>query len=386
MPFIDQSTPFFFVWPFLVSLLASLLIVFTQSWHGGLTVDHNHGVQKVHHSEISRVGGLAIFVALLVVTLGFTSAFSATSASLSPQLPPLTPPPLTPHFTPLFVAMFISALPAFIAGLVEDMTHRVSPRIRLLAAMASGLLACWLTGYTLNRVDVWGVDALLAWSPIAIVFTAFAVAGVANAINMIDGLNGLASGVMMIAFLALAVIAHLAGDSAIFYICLLSAAAVLGFFVVNFPFGKLFLGDGGAYLLGFWGAWLAVMLPMRNESISVWAPLLVFSYPILETLFSILRRRRRQYDSFHPDRLHLHSLVYARRFRSFTSRRPKVLQNAFASVPLWGFMLLGSVLAVMFAHSTPALMACFVVMAVLYQLGYRYLVRFGRLGRLITPC
>lgn len=377
MPFIDQSTPFFFVWSFLVSLLASLLIVFTQSWHGGLTVDHNHGVQKVHHSETSRVGGLAIFVALLVVTLGFTSAFSATSASLSPQLPPLTPPPLTPHFTPLFVAMFISALPAFIAGLVEDMTHRVSPRIRLLAAMASGLLACWLTGYDLNRVDVWGVDALLAWSPIAIVFTAFAVAGVANAINMIDGLNGLASGVMMIAFLALAVIAHQAGDSAIFYICLLSAAAVLGFFVVNFPFGKLFLGDGGAYLLGFWGAWLAVMLPMRNESISVWAPLLVFSYPILETLFSILRRRRRQHDSFRPDRLHLHSLVYARRFRSFTNRRPKVLQNAFASVPLWGFMLLGSVLAVLFAHSTPALMACFAVMAVLYQLGYRSLVRFG---------
>lgn len=378
MPFIDQSTPFFFVWPCLVSLLASLLIVFTQSWHGGLTVDHNHAVQKVHHSETSRIGGLAIFVGLLVVTVGLTSAFSATSASVSPQLPPLTPPPFTPHFTPLFMAMLISALPAFTAGLVEDMTHRVSPRIRLLAAMASGLLACWLTGYDLNRVDVWGFDALLAWPPIAIVFTAFAVAGVANAINMIDGLNGLASGVMMIAFVALAVIAHQAGDSAIFYICLLSVAAVLGFFVVNFPFGKLFLGDGGAYLLGFWGAWLAVMLPMRNESISVWAPLLVFSYPILETLFSILRRRRRQQDSFHPDRLHLHSLVYARRFRSFTNRRPKVLQNAFASVPLWGFMLLGSVLAVIFAHSTPALMACFVVMAVLYQLGYRYLVRFGR--------
>jgi UDP-N-acetylmuramyl pentapeptide phosphotransferase/UDP-N-acetylglucosamine-1-phosphate transferase len=377
MPFIDQSTPFFFVWPCLVSLLASLLIVFTQSWHGGLTVDHNHGVQKVHHSETSRIGGLAIFVGLLVVTVGFTSAFSATSASLLPPLSPLTPPPFTPHFTPLFVAMLISALPAFTAGLVEDMTHRVSPRIRLLAAMASGLLACWLTGYSLNRVDVWGVDALLAWSPIAIVFTAFSVAGVANAINMIDGLNGLASGVMMIAFLALAVIAHLAGDSAIFYICLLSAAAVLGFFVVNFPFGKLFLGDGGAYLLGFWGAWLAVMLPMRNESISVWAPLLVFSYPILETLFSILRRRRRQHDAFHPDRLHLHSLVYARRFRSLTNRRPKVLQNAFASLPLWGFMLLGSVLAVLFAHSTLALMACFAVMAVLYQLGYRSLVRFG---------
>jgi len=378
MPFIDQSTPFFFVWPCLVSLLASLLIVFTQSWHGGLTVDHNHGVQKVHHSETSRIGGLAIFVGLLVVTVGLTSAFSATSASVSPPLSALTLPPLTPPFTPLFVAMLISALPAFAAGLVEDMTHRVSPRIRLLAAMASGLLACWLTGYDLNRVDIWGVDALLAWSPIAIVFTAFAVAGVANAINMIDGLNGLASGVMMIAFLALAVIAHQAGDSAIFYICLLSVAAVLGFFVVNFPFGKLFLGDGGAYLLGFWGAWLAVMLPMRNESISVWAPLLVFSYPILETLFSILRRRRRQHDSFHPDRLHLHSLVYARRFRSFSNPRPKVLQNAFASVPLWGFMLLGSVLAVMFAHSTPALMACFAVMAVLYQLGYRYLVRFGR--------
>jgi UDP-N-acetylmuramyl pentapeptide phosphotransferase/UDP-N-acetylglucosamine-1-phosphate transferase len=130
--------------------------------------------------------------------------------------------------------------------------------------------------------------------------------------------------------------------------------------------------------LGFWGAWLAVMLPMRNESISVWAPLLVFSYPILETLFSILRRRKRSHDSFHPDRLHLHSLIYARMFSSYTNGRRKTLQNAFASVPLWGFMLLGSVLAVTFAHSTWALMACFVLMAVLYSFGYRYLVRFGR--------
>ena len=58
------------------------------------------------------------------------------------------------------------------------------------------------------------------------------------------------------------------------------------------------MGDGGAYLFGFMLAWVAVMLPVRNSSVSAWAPLLVCAYPLLETGFSIWRRHNR--NGHHP--------------------------------------------------------------------------------------
>ena len=75
--------------------------------------------------------------------------------------------------------------------------------------------------------------------------------GVANAINIIDGFNGLAAGSLLIMFGAFAWVAHRLGDDLVFALAMLYAALVLGFFVVNFPHGKIFLGDGGAYFAGF---------------------------------------------------------------------------------------------------------------------------------------
>jgi UDP-N-acetylmuramyl pentapeptide phosphotransferase/UDP-N-acetylglucosamine-1-phosphate transferase len=277
--------------------------------------------------------------------------------------------------------LLIASLPAFLSGTLEDLTKKVGPLVRLWASMASGVLVWWLTGYSLTEVNVWGVDALLTWLPISVMFTAFAVAGVANAMNVIDGLNGLAGGVMLIAMIAFALMAYAVGDNTLVKVCLLVGVTVIAFLVFNFPFGKLFLGDGGAYLLGFMGAALAVILAMRNPVISVWAPLLVFSYPILEVLFSILRRRSRAHHPYHPDRLHLHSLIQARLFKNLTRNWPKRLQNAFGSILPWCLMSLGAALGVLFAHSTPILMVCFVLMAVVYWLGYAYLIRFGRIRR-----
>ncbi len=77
--------------------------------------------------------------------------------------------------------------PRFRLWLAEDLTNRISITTRLVATTASGVLAWVLTGYALTGVDVWGVDWLLQFTAVAVVFTAFAVGGVANAINIIDG-------------------------------------------------------------------------------------------------------------------------------------------------------------------------------------------------------
>ena len=83
----------------------------------------------------------------------------------------------------------------------------------------------------------------------------------------------------------------------------------MGFFVLNFSTGKIFLGDGGAYLLGFILASLAIQLPARNYDVSPWTSLIFCSYPIIETIFTIFRRIKNRKSIHEPDNLHLHHLV-----------------------------------------------------------------------------
>jgi UDP-N-acetylmuramyl pentapeptide phosphotransferase/UDP-N-acetylglucosamine-1-phosphate transferase len=191
---------------------------------------------------------------------------------------------------------------------------------RLLATMVSGVLAWWLTGVAITSLDVPVLDTLLSLTLFSVAFTAFAVGGVANAINIIDGFNGQASGFVILALIGLALMATTSHDSNLALTCLCLAAAVLGFWLVNWPWGKIFLGDGGSYFVGFALAWFCVMLVERNREITAFAPLLVCIHPVTEVLFSIYRRRIRSHHPGHPDRLHLHSLAMRRLVRPWLGR------------------------------------------------------------------
>lgn len=252
---------------FATSLICSLLLVFTTRWHGRYSLDATRGVQKFHITPTPRIGGAAIMIGLWM------------ALGVLPQAQ-----------QELLLPVLIASLPAFVFGLAEDLTRTVSVRARLLATMASGAVCWFLTGVTLQYTGLAPLDGLLGWLPFSVLFTAFAVGGVANAVNIIDGFNGLASGTVVIGLATLGLIALGAGDVHLAQLCFVICAVTAGFFVVNFPFGKLFLGDGGAYLLGFLLAWLSVMLVYRNPSVSAWAPLLACAYPVFETLFTICRR------------------------------------------------------------------------------------------------
>jgi UDP-N-acetylmuramyl pentapeptide phosphotransferase/UDP-N-acetylglucosamine-1-phosphate transferase len=111
----------------------------------------------------------------------------------------------------------------------------------------------------------------------------------------------------------LAYMAYKVGDNLLLQMCLSSLAVLLGFFVFNWPKGTIFLGDSGAYLIGFWVVELGILLSMRNPQISPMAPVVVGLLPLIETLFSIYRRNVvRNLPVNRPDGLHLHSIVYRR--------------------------------------------------------------------------
>ncbi len=341
------------------SWLASWLIVKYEPMHARFSQDLLTGPQKVHTALTPRIGGIGIMVGLLMASaiLLFMDRFPQERE---------------------FEMLMLAGLPAFLGGLVEDITKRINVVQRLLLTMLSGALAAWLLGAVLPRIDVPGVDLALRWLPFAIAFTVFAVGGVANAINIIDGFNGLSCGYTLIVLLGYCVVSAQVGDFLVFSVSLAMAGALIGFFEWNWPTGRIFLGDGGAYLLGFLLAELAILLIMRNPAVSPWFPVLLLIYPVFETLFSMYRRHVvRGQSPGEPDGLHFHTLVYK---RVIPRRAPngrwlsKLERNNRVAKYFWGWGALTAVLACLFWQSTPMLVTIAGIYCLLYLMGYRRIV------------
>jgi UDP-N-acetylmuramyl pentapeptide phosphotransferase/UDP-N-acetylglucosamine-1-phosphate transferase len=339
---------------FLSSLCLCLALVNTQRWHQTLTLDSTFGVQKFHTAPTPRIGGLAI-----LASIAGTCAVAPRSAA------------------PLLGLMLVSAIPAFAAGFLEDLTKKVGVPDRLMATLSSGVLAWLLTGSVLQHTGVAALDTLLAFGPFAVLFTAFCAGGMANAVNIIDGFHGLAGGVVVIMLTSLGLVAAQVGDTDLVCICLVIGACVLGFLAVNWPSGKIFLGDGGAYLLGFLVGWIAVMLLVRNPQVSPWSPLLACAYPVLEVAFSFYRKSRRVGSSpSQPDGVHLHMLVHRRLVKARLPNTPAWLQNAMTSPFAWLYAGATATLAALFPQDTPVLIAGFALAALAYWRVYTRLAKF----------
>ena len=217
-----------------------------------------------------------------------------------------------------------------------------------------------------------------------------AVGGCTHALNIVDGMNGLAGMVATLMAVSISLVGVQVGDLPISLIAAALAAATLGFLVWNFPFGRVFLGDGGAYFLGFMLAELAVLLVVRNPSVSPFYALAVLFYPVFETAFSIWRRRfKRGVPVGEPDALHLHQLVFRRLVRSTFSRSRRhaipALCNAMTSPYLWVLALIGLVPATIWWDNAWALCASLVVFAAVYIWLYSRLVLWRRPGWLLLP-
>lgn len=342
-----------------------------------LGIDQRGANHKTHLHVVPRLGAIpvagSLLMALLALTMGgeeFDSEVLLLTLSQDGELI---------GSEALFLALTL--LPALCIGLIEDFFQNLGTLVRLFTTMASAALGWFLLGAKLTYLDVGFLDPLLAGSFVAgFCMTLFAASGVSHAINIVDGCNGLSSFVSMVILAAIAAVANVVGDTFVFSVALLSVAALLGFFVWNFPFGRLFLGDGGAYFTGLLVAELSIMLVGRNPGVSPWFPMLLAVYPIWETVYSAMRRmfvRGRSPGS--PDRLHMHSLVYHRLIKSVGNRhnaRLQALQSSMAAMYMWPFALVVAVPAVLFWDNPTQLKLACALFALVYLLLYRNLVHF----------
>lgn len=347
-----------------MSFILSMLIIYSQKWHGKHSQDHDlDGVQKVHTTAVPRIGGLAVIGGILFGLGLFVSCYPGSIKATSVSK---------------ILLLLAASLPGFIAGVMEDVTKRVSVRVRLAATICSALIASALLGATVDELDIWGVDSLLTVAPIAIMVTALVVAGGANAINIIDGFNGLSGSVIAIMGAALGVVAWHAGDSFVVLISTLAVSATLGFLILNYPCGKLFLGDGGAYFLGFWVAETAVLLLVRNPSVNAWQVLSICAFPVIEVLFSIYRRKIiKNVNAGAPDALHLHALTYRRfvfRFVSVSASQPW-RRNAAVSFVMVPWIAIAAIVSVLAGTTVVGAMAIVGIQVCAYIAVYWRLVR-----------
>ena len=194
--------------------------------------------------------------------------------------------------------------------------------------------------------------------------------GVVNAFNLIDGLNGLSGFVSISVALSISFIAFNAGNTQITIFLVLIVASVLGFMILNFPMGKIFMGDCGAYALGHLLVWSAVILANNSIEVSPFAILLIFFWPVADTGLAIWRRWKLGNPTDRPDRLHFHQLAMRFLEIRFFGRDRREITNPMATVILVPLISVPQILGILFWNNFVATVWCTIVLGVLFLITY----------------
>ena len=357
---------FLVVLSFLVSAVAALLIVRIARRHARRYAQDLP--QRFHDGHVPRIGGVGILlgcavawaVAGLPQAVALNVGWRGNSALLWPLL--------------------LCILPAVLTGIVEDVTQVVPARVRLGMTAVSAVLAAWLLGLSVSRVGLQPIDNLLAAMPwVAALFAVIAIAGLPHAFNLIDGYNGLAGMVSILICLAIMHVALQVGDRQLAGMLACLVGATGGFLLLNYPYGKIFAGDGGAYIWGLVIAVACVLLVQRHSIVSPWFPMLLLIYPVGETLFSIYRKLARGQSPGTADALHFHQLIFRRIVRVVLDEEETadlLARNNRTSPYLWMFSGLSIVPAVLFWNNTVVLALFCLLFGLSYVGAYLTIVRF----------
>ena len=350
-----------FIISFLSSTIISLLIIRYNHIHKRFGMDViDGGPQKFHGKPVPRVGGIGIAAGLILAGL----LMGLQRGVLAQE----------------YWFLIISAIPVFAGGIGEDITKKVGVMLRLLLTFVAATIGYFLLDISLNRVDIPFIDFILKFSFVSLAFTMFAVGGIANAINIIDGFNGISGMVSLLIISSLGYVSYLTGDSFLMSVCFATGGAVLGFLLWNYPSGMIFLGDGGAYLLGFLIAEISVLLVNRHPEVSAWFPMLLVVYPVTETFFSIYRKKfLRGISPGLPDGLHFHMLIYKRLIRWLIGSKEAryiIGRNSMTAPYLWIVTMISILPAIVFWQETIVLICLVIAFVFFYIWLYWRIVRF----------
>ncbi len=291
--------PFYHVAAFIISALVVLVLtpIVKKAGLASGRVDLPGG-RKVHSQPMVRLGGVAIFAGVLIALVGiwFTGGFLDADGL-----------PLDPVADNSIWGVTLGGMAFFAIGLIDDL-FGLSAISRLIMQVAVASVA-WYVGVDIAFLSLPWAESGITQLPdvISWIVTVFWLVGMANAINWIDGLDGLAAGVSGIAAVVMTVVALYMQQPAAALVSAALAGGVLSFLRYNFNPAQIFMGDGGAYFIGFVLAGVGIIGLVKGvTTVAVALPSLTLAIPILDMSAVILLRLRKGLSPFVADKRHLH--------------------------------------------------------------------------------
>ncbi len=269
--FLMVTVPFLFV-TFLMPVIKKIALHI-----GAMDIPNK---RKVHTKPIPRLGGVGIFIGVL---LGYM-LFGTPSAMMN--------------------AILIGGFIIVLTGIIDDI-NPIDAKYKFIGQLVAALIIVFYGKLVLNQIDAFNI--YIEFGHFSKIITIFFILGCINAMNFIDGLDGLAGGISSIYFLTIGIIAYLQQKFGLdFVLTLTMLGSTLGFLVHNFYPASIFMGDSGSMFLGYIIAIIA-LLGFKNVTMSsLIIPLLILAIPILDVIFAIIRRTINGTKITMPDKYHIH--------------------------------------------------------------------------------
>ena len=337
---------------FLTSLIFSLYLIYLdkKAAQSG-DVNIRKSPQTLHRKSISRFGGVAILGSLTLTSL--LAGYNWNNS--------------------LYFQVGILSLPAFFVGFIDDLKYEIKPLHRILLILPVPILYFYYFNLKVLNLDIGFLDNFLEIEFFALIFLCFAIVGMINAFNLIDGINGLLGSYLLSILFSLVIVEAAAGpvfeisDDFRRYTNML-LGSLLGFMILNFPFGKIFLGDAGAYFLGAITCFGLIYVHLENQN-SPWAVMCLLAYPFTDLAFSVIRKKFiLGLSPMTPDALHLHHIIF-KRLRKIKFKKERA-RHFFTVLFITLFNLPYLCLTLYFNEVTEVLIAVFFVYIVSYLLIY----------------
>ncbi len=278
-----------FIASFVVAILLTPLVSRLASGVGAVDKpDERHA----HERAIPRLGGIGVaaaffvpFVLLFVMDTGTARLFYSEPLRI--------------------VGLGVGGLMVCALGAADDVKGVVAWK-KLLIQVAAATVA-FFCGFRIEGIAIPGLG-VLEMGVFALPITALWFVGIINAMNLIDGLDGLAAGIGFFACTVNLVVGLINQSALVMLLSASLAGGALGFLLYNFNPARIFLGDSGSMFIGFVLAATSLLGSMVKHStaVAILVPVIALGVPIMDTLFSMVRRVLERRPIFSPDRGHIH--------------------------------------------------------------------------------
>ena len=265
---------------FILSVFVNFLMIFV--YRNKIFKNYKSQVQDTHHGNIPRTGGLIILTLFTI--------FGLINKSIQINI--------------ILIGLFF-LIPAFL----DDFRLKINPLIRL----SLTIIACF---FVIKQIEILPIFEMGYLNIIfnnynfKLIFFTIALTGLINGSNMIDGTNGLCGITFLFIFIGILIVGFFIKDTYLIHNSFLMIILLISFLLLNYPFGKIFLGDFGSYFLGFYSGYLIIDTFGRNPDLASWSAAVLLFYPTFEVLFSFTRKVISKKSPFQPDRKHLHLKLF----------------------------------------------------------------------------